>query len=70
MADVDYEWFLNVNRDGCKEKKRIIVYISTELRNLTIRNIDLRRTRGMVLPKSTSGEVDTTLSRIMEVSEA
>lgn len=62
---------LNVNLDGYKEKKRIIVSVSTELRNLTLRNIDLRRTRGMIPPKLISGEVDvTTLSRIVEVSEA
>lgn len=65
MAEVDYEWFLNVNLDGCKEKKRIIVSIPTKLRNLTIRNI------GLILPTLISGEVNVrTPIRIMEVSEA
>ena len=71
MVDVDYKWFLNANPDGYEEGKRIVAYVFTELKNSTIRNIDLRRTHSRILPKLISGEVEvTTHTRIMEVSEA
>ena len=71
MVDVDCEWFLNANLNGYEERKRIVASIFTGLKNSTIRNIDLRRTRYLLIPKLISGEVNvTTHTCIMEVSEA
>ena len=71
MVDVDYKWFLNANLNGYKYEKRIIAPIFTELKNLTIRNTDLQRTRDLLIPKLISGEVNVTTHTLsMEVSEA
>ena len=71
MVDVDYKWFLNANLNGYECEKRIIAPIFTELKNLTIRNIDHLRTRDLLIPKLISDEVDvTTHTHIREVSEA
>ena len=52
MADVDYEWFLDANLEGYGEEKRVVAQVFTELKNLTIRNIDLP------IPTLISGEVN------------
>ena len=71
MADVDCEWFLNANLDGYEEGKHIVTSIFIRLENSTIRNIDLQRTRDLLIPKLISDEVDvTTHTHIREVSEA
>ncbi len=71
MVGVDCEWFLNAKLDGYEEGQRIVASIFTGLKNSTIQNIDLRRTRDLLIPKLISGEVNvTTPTRIMEVSEA
>ena len=71
MVDVDYKWFLNANLNGYKYEKCIIAPIFTELKNLTIRNTDLQRTRDLLIPKLISGEVNVATHILsMEVSEA
>ena len=71
MVDVDYKWFLDVNSDGYEEGKHIVAPIFTGLKNSTIRNSDLQRTRDMLIPKPILGEVAvTTHTLIMGVSEA
>ena len=57
--------------EGYEYEKRIIAPIFTELKNLTIRNTDLQRTRDLLIPKLISGEVNVrTHTHSMEVSEA